>query len=196
MIKVDGHNCLHELLNNKSGSALNTIRVLRAGLSITNSICIEVSWLNISFCTEILNEYLPEFPNISYAIFYRSHIDYLDPGYASEKDINNFNKWMVEKHPIKTDFMNLRVDKKIMITDHVNSSIEHLKNNIFWSRNDYYPEYFETDDDFPNTYYRFFKVIDSNKLNGWDIQKYHNIITENTVNYPEIYKTIKKELQR
>ena len=197
MIKVDGHDCMHELLNNKKNSVLNTIRVLRANLAITDSICVEVSWLNLSLATRLFDEYLDEFPNIQYALFYRSPKEYLNPNYALENDINGFNNWMNSEHPIKTDFIDLRIHKqKHMIQKHVELSIGHLKNNIFWSRNSNYTKYFQADDNSPSTYYKFFKVISEYKKDGWSIEKYHNIIKQNAVDYPEINKTIQKELQR
>lgn len=197
MIKVDGHDCWHELLNNKRGSALNTIRMLRAGLSKTDSICVEVSWLNISLVSRLFDEYLDEFPNILYALYYRSPKEHLNPNYALENDINYFNEWMNKKHPIKTDFLDLRIHKqKHMSQKHVELCIDHLKNNIFWSKNSNYPDYFEVGNNQSSTYYKFYKIISEYKIDGWSIEKYHNIIKENTVEYPNIVETIRKELRR
>lgn len=194
MIKVDGHDCYHELLNNKKDSVLNTIRVLRANLAITDSICVEVSWLNLFLATRLFDEYLDEFPNIQYALFYRSPKEYLNPNYALESDINGFNDWMNSEHPIKTDFVDLRIHKqKYMIPEHIELSIGHLTNNIFWSKNSNYPKYFsKVEDESLSTYYKFFKVISEYKADGWSIEKYHNIIKQNAVDYPEI----KSKLER
>ena len=197
MIKVDGHDCWHELLNNKKDSVLNSIRVLRANLAITDSICVEVSWLNLSLANKLFDEYLDDFPNIQYALFYRSPKEHLNPNYALNDDIEVFNNWMQKKHPIKTDFMDLRIhNQKYMNQEHIESCIDHLKNNIFWSRNSNYPKYFQTDDSNPNGYYKFFKVISEYKNDGWDIGKYHKIIEDNAIDYPNIIDTIKKELKQ
>lgn len=193
MIKVDGHDCWHELLNNKRGSVLNSIRMLRAGLAKTNSICVEVSWLNLQLCTKILEEYLPEFPNIEYAIFYRSHKDYLDPDYGLKPDIDNFNNWMTSDHPIRSDFLDLRIMKaKHMQSDLLDKAINHIE-NLHWSINDCVDLYFDVNDELPSTYYKFYKVL-SEYRPYYKIESYHNMIRNNLIEYPPIHKTIKQEI--
>jgi len=193
MIKVDGHDCWHELLNNKRGSALNTIRMLRAGLSKTDSICVEVSWLNLLLSTRILDDYLPEFPNIKYAIFYRSHKDYLDPNYGLEEDINNFNSWMNSKHPIKIDFLDLRIVKaKHMQEDLIDNAIAHVI-NLHWTINDCLDLYFDVNEKNPTTYYKMYKVL-SEYRPKYSIESFHNSIRNNLVEYASLIDTISKEI--
>lgn len=183
MIKVDGHDCWHEILNNKKGSVLNTVKILNHNLKQTNSICVEVSWLNLHQASTVLGQYLPKYPNIKYALFYKSPIEYLNPNYGLDKEIVKFNKWIRSHKSIKTDFLNLSdISQQKMNPTQVQESMIYLS-KLFWHVNS--NEYFDTDDKNPNGYYRWYKVLKQHKPN-LAVRDYHKIIKNNMVKYPVI----------
>ena len=183
MIKVDGHDCWHEILNNKRGSILNTVRILNYNLKQTNSICVEVSWLNLYHATSIVQKYLPTYPNIKYVLFYKSPIEYLNPNYGLEKEIDKFNTWIKSHKTVKTEFLNLsNISPQKMNHTQVHQSMIYLS-KLFWHVNT--NEYFDTNDKNPNGYYTWYKVLKQPTPN-FSVRDYNKIIKNNMVKYPEI----------
>ena len=96
MSRVDGHACWHAWLN---GNKLlySSIVELEHNLWYTDSIAVEVSSLNLTEAIIVLDKYLPQFPNIEYALYYRTPKPYLHPNEAHQADIDKF-KDCVDSH--------------------------------------------------------------------------------------------------
>lgn len=191
MIKVDGHACWHELLNNKKGGELkhsiefrediNKVDTLHESLAYTDSICIEVSCLNLLQAKNLLSDYLSEFPNIKYALFYRTPKEYLNPNYALMPDIKHFNEFMNDQLSINVDFVNLSsISHTSIPSNHVDQIINHLK-DLYWQKSgltDYPDEYKYTSIAKNNRYYRWWKIINDSR-SSYLLEDYHNMITSN-----------------
>lgn len=196
MIKVDGHDCIHELLNNKSDSALDTIRVLRARLKHTDSVCVEITFMNLEVVKNgLLDELYTDYPNIKYALLYRTPKQYLDPNYGLNSGILSFNEWKENlDHPIKTQFVNLSniMEAKTMTRETWQAAYNHIA-NLFWPINNNMPLYFEYNEHEPNIYHRFYQVL--KKYNpDFTVEEYHDRISKNLKEYPQIIETVKNEI--
>lgn len=194
MIKYDGHDCWHELLNNKKQSALDLIRVQRRRLSLTDEICVEVSFLNIGLITNGFFDIEKDFPNIKYAMLYRTRKNFLDPKYSRIQDIQKFEKWKNHIHKeynIKIDFIDLDFSKEqSMDMDTWRKSYEYIS-NLYWVDNG--NDYFSTDPSFPTTYYKWFEIL-SFYNPSFTIEQYHNMIKKNLREYPDIYPCLENEI--
>lgn len=191
MIKVDGHACWHELLNNKKGGELenpiefrndiNRIEILHESLAYTDSICVEVTCLNLIQAGNLLPNYLSEFPNIKYALFYRTPKEYLNPNYALIKHTDKFNEFMNDQLSINVDFVNLSSISHTKISpDHIDQIIDHLK-DLYWGKGgltDYPDEFKYTSTDQSNIYYSWWKMINDNR-SSYSLEDYHNMIRSN-----------------
>ena len=191
MIKVDGHACWHELLNNKKGGELkhpiefrndiNKIEILHESLAYTDSICVEVTCLNLLQAGNLLEDYLSEFPNIKYALFYRTPKEYLNPNYALIKHMDEFNEFMNDQLNINVDFVNLSsISHTSIPSNHVDQIINHLE-GLYWTLTgitDYPDEYKYTGTDQSNIYYSWWKMISDNR-SSYSLEDYHNMIRSN-----------------
>ena len=197
MIKVDGHDCIHELLNNRPGSALDTIRLLHARLKRTDSICVEISFMNLEVVKNgLLDEVYADFPNIEYCLLYRTPKAYLDPNYGLNSGILSFNTWRHNlDHKIQTKFVDLDhiQEARTMTKEHWQQAYDHI-GNLFWSRNSNEPLYFNYNPAEPNIYHRFYQVL--LKYNpDFRVEEYHDRIRSRLQDYPQIVDTVKQEIQ-
>lgn len=188
MIKVDGHACWHELLNNKKGGKLehpiefrndiNRTDILHESLAYTDSICAEVTCLNLLQAGDILADYLSEFPNIKYALFYRTPKEYLNPNYAPIKYMDKFNEFMNDQLSINVDFVNLSsISHTSIPSNHVDQIINHLE-GLYWTPGgitDYPDESKYTNTAQSNIYYSWWKMINDNR-SSYSLEDYHNMI--------------------
>lgn len=196
MIKYDGHECIHELLNNKKGSVLDTIRVKNCQLKLTDSICFEASFINLAFLAAgFVDEVYADHPNIKHIMVYRTKKDYLDPGFAIQRTIDSFNEWKdkISSLPIKVELHDMCVSKqKYMSKLQWKLAHDHIQ-NLYWSIDGNDELYFVTDDLAPNCYYKMYKVL--NEYNqDYTIQTFHTMIEKQLVEYPKIKDTINTEL--
>lgn len=196
MIRYDGHECIHEFLNNKKGSALETVRVMNSRLSLADSVCFEASFLNLQVLPYgFIEELHKDHPNIQHVLVYRSRKEYLNPDYASIDVIERFNEWKttITDLPIEVEFVDMHVQKESTMPRIAWSLAFHHIRKLFWVRDGEEHLYFETNDDSPNFYYKLFKVLHSyNKL--YRVDEFHDMITKELVDYPSVIETLKKEL--
>lgn len=196
MIRYDGHECIHEFLNNKKGSALETVRVVNSRLRLADSVCFEASFLNLQMLSSgFVEELHKDHPNIEHVLVYRSRKEYLNPNYASTQAIDSFNKWKttITDLPIEVEFVDMYVEKEPTMPRIAWSLAFHHIRNLFWCRDGEEHLYFETDKFNPSFYYRLFKVLHSyNKL--YRIDEFHDMITKELVDYPKVKDTISREL--
>jgi hypothetical protein len=177
MIRVDGHACWHALLN---GNKLlySSIVELEHNLGYTDSIAVEVSSLNLTEAIIVLDKYLPQFPNIKYALYYRTPKPYLDPNYAHQDDINKFNEWVdSHEYPVRVDLHNLSsIKHRCMPETHIDSAIHHLE-GLYWIKDgmNYVENERYTGTKLPNYYYRWWRMINTNR-NSYSLEQYHNMI--------------------
>lgn len=180
MIRVDGHACWHELLN---GNKLlySSIDELEHNLGYTDSIAVEVSSLNLTEAIIILDNYLPQFPNIKYALYYRTPKPYLDPNYAHQDDIDIFKQWVdSHKYPVRVDLHNLSsIEHHSMPDAHIDSAIRHLE-GLYWIKDgmNYGPDESYTGTKHPNYYYRWWQMLNTNR-SSYSLEQYHNMILNN-----------------
>jgi len=196
MIRYDGHDCIHEFLNNKKGSALETVRVINSRLRLADSVCFEASFLNLQMLSSgFIEELYRDHPNIEHVLVYRSRKEYLNPNYSSLHAIASFNEWKKDIHflPIEVEFVDMYVEKERTMSRIAWSLAFHHIRKLFWCRDGEEHLYFETDDANPSFYYRIFKVLHSyNKL--YRIDEFHDMLTKELVDYPKIKDTISREL--
>jgi len=196
MIRYDGHECIHELLNNKKGSALETVRVVNSRLRLADSVCFEASFLNLQVLSSgFIQELHRDHPNIKHVLVYRSRKEYLNPNYSSLHTIRLFNEWKqnIMDLPIEVEFVDMHVEKQSTMSRIAWSLAFHHIRNLFWCRNGEEHLYFETNDDSPSFYYKLFKVLHSyNKL--YRVDEFHDMLTKELVDYPKIQDTVIREL--
>lgn len=174
MLRVDGHDCWHELLNNDPTTNLHTQDALRLRLVDAEAICTEISWLNINEAGDILKEYLPEFPNIKRAVFYRSPVPYLNPQYSNSIDLVDFNIFQHSNHKIDVEFQDLDklVEQQLEMPKlHVDQSLNHLE-SLYWIKEDE-EFYFKVKKE--ETYYKWYQIIHLNKPE-YSLDDYHSMI--------------------
>ena len=182
MLRVDGHDCWHELLNNDPTTNLHLQDALRIRLENAEAICTEISWLNINEAGDILKEYLPEFPNIKRAVFYRSPVPYLNPQYSNSIDLVDFNIFQHSYHKIDVEFQDLDklVEQQLEMPKlHVDQSLNHLE-SLYWIKED---EEFYFNVEKEETYYKWYQIIHLNKPE-YSLDDYHSMIRSKLNVYP------------
>jgi len=171
MIRVDGHDCWHELINNNPENNNDSVDMLRFRLQQTEGICTEISWLSLPEAENIL-AYTREFPNIKRAVFYKTNIDYLDPEYCLQEDLDFFCEYQSNSFDIYVEFQDLNpLNHKPIKQDHLELCLAKL-NSLYWVEKDR-EFYMETNSN--ATMYKWYNMI---KLNypEYSLEQYHNMI--------------------
>jgi hypothetical protein len=179
MTDCSGHDCWHELFNNKCGDPYHLIHNLQERLKNTDTVRVEVNMFNMSMIVVLIPHLEIEYPNIKTAIIYRTKHKFLDPDYGIRQKRSAFNNWIENinyQSKIDVKFENLEISKceKSELPVEYHKKLLDRVGNFYWR---YEPNnmqrYLDTAPN--NPYFEMYQTI-NNHIKHFKISDFHEMI--------------------